>query len=120
MVGSVWAIYMLLPDVQSQNKLQTLVGATTATAMWIIITTLFRLYVTHFGSYNRTYGTIGAVIILLMWMYLSMLAILAGGELNSELRRGTGTAALKSQGLSPSLGSSGRVATHEGVPHASS
>lgn len=120
MVGSVWAIYMILPDVRAQNKLQTLVGAIVATAIWIIVTTAFRMYVTHFGAYNRTYGTIGAVIILLMWMYLSMLAILAGGELNSELRRGTGTAALRSQGASPSLGAGGRVATHEGVPHASS
>ncbi|MEO8946410.1 MAG: YihY/virulence factor BrkB family protein [Gemmatimonadaceae bacterium] len=120
MVGSVWAIYMLLPNVTAQNKLQTLVGAVAATVMWLIVTTLFRLYVTHFGAYNRTYGTIGAVIILLMWMYLSMLAILTGGELNAELRRGTGTAALKPQGLTPSLHASSRVATHEGAPHSSS
>lgn len=119
MVGSIWAIYMLLPDVKAQNKLQTLVGAVGATVLWIVVTSAFRLYVMHFGAYNRTYGTVGAVIILLMWMYLSMLAILAGGELNSELRRGTGTAALRSQGLSPSLHAGGRVATHEGVPHPS-
>jgi membrane protein len=118
MVGSVWAIYMLLPDVNVQNKLQTLIGAAFATTLWIIVTVLFRLYVTNFGAYNRTYGTVGAVIVLLMWMYLSMLTILIGGELNSELRRGTGTAALKSQGLSPD-GAGDRISTHEGLSHPS-
>ncbi|MEO6778805.1 MAG: YihY/virulence factor BrkB family protein [Gemmatimonadaceae bacterium] len=120
MTGSVWCIYMLMPDVQAQNKLQTLVGAIFATALWVIVTVLFRVYVVHFGTYNKTYGTVGAVIILLMWMYLSMLAILLGGELNSELRRGTGTAALRSQGLSAATDSCGRISTHDGVPHASS
>jgi membrane protein len=122
MVGSVWCMYMLLPDVKAQNRRQTLVGAVFATALWIVVTILFRLYVIHFGSYNKTYGTVGGVIVLLTWMYLSMLAILIGGELNSELRRGTGTAALKAQGLSGTPdtgGSGGRVVTREGVPHPS-
>jgi len=122
MVGSVWCMYMLLPDVKAQNKLQTLIGAVFATALWIIVTILFRLYVIHFGSYNKTYGTVGAVIVLLTWMYLSMLVILVGGELNSELRRGTGSAALKSQGLTgvtDSGGAGGRIVTREGIPHPS-
>ncbi len=119
MTGSVWCIYMLLPDVHAQNKLQTLVGAGVATALWVIVTLLFRAYVIHFGAYNRTYGTVGAVIILLSWMYLSMLAVLLGGELNSELRRGTGTAALKAQGLVAGTGAGGRVVTHGGVPNPS-
>ena len=119
MVGSVWCIYMLLPNVQAQNRLQTLVGAAFATLLWIIVTLLFRLYVINFGSYNKTYGTVGAVILLLTWMYLSMLAVLVGGELNSELRRGTGTTALKTQGLAAGSSAGGRVATHAGVPHAS-
>jgi membrane protein len=49
------------------------------------------MYVMNFGSYNKTYGTIGAVIILLTWMYITMLVILAGGELASELHHGTGS-----------------------------
>ena len=53
-------------------------------------TLLFRLYVVNFGNYNQTYGTIGAVIVLLTWMYLSMLVVLIGGELTSELHKGTG------------------------------
>ena len=119
MLASVWAIYVILPDVKPQNPLQTLVGAAFATALWIAVTLLFRCYVINFGAYNRTYGTIGAVIVLLTWMYLSMLTLLLGGELNSELRRGTGTTALKDQGLSAGSGAGGRVATHDGIPHAS-
>jgi hypothetical protein len=54
------------------------------------VTFLFRLYVTDFATYNKTYGTIGGVIVLLTWMYLTMVVLLAGGELNSELHEGTG------------------------------
>lgn len=119
MIGSVWSIYMLLPNVHSQNRLQTLVGAVFATVLWMVVTVLFRTYVIHFGAYNRTYGTVGGVMVLLTWMYLSMLAILVGGELNAELRRGTGTSALRSQGLSAGNATGGRVITHEGLPYPS-
>ena len=49
-----------------------------------------RAYVQNFGSYNKTYGTIGGVIVLLTWMYYSMFVLLAGGELASELHHGSG------------------------------
>lgn len=122
LVGSIWGIYMILPDVKDHGKLQTIIGACLATVLWILTTVLFRAYVAHFGSYNRTYGTIGAVIVLLTWMYWSMFAILAGGELNSELRRGTGTAAIKAQGVSVGVQGSGggRVVTHKGTAQPSS
>jgi membrane protein len=54
------------------------------------VTLGFRFYVQNFGSYNATYGTIGGVIVLLTWMYLSMVVLLTGGELASELHKGTG------------------------------
>jgi membrane protein len=57
--------------------------------LWVLVTLLFRAYVANFGSYNKTYGAIGGVIVLLTWMYLTMLAILTGGELNAELHHGT-------------------------------
>ena len=89
LVGTAWAIYMFLPDVR-QNKWHALAGALLATILWIGVTLGFRLYVQNFGNYNKTYGTIGAVIVLLTWMYLSMLVLLTGGELASELHHGTG------------------------------
>ena len=88
LVGVMWMIYYFLPNLR-QSKRQVLVGAVVATVLWIGVTLGFRAYVSNFASYNKTYGTIGGVIILLTWMYLTMLVILAGGELNSEIHHGT-------------------------------
>lgn len=116
LVAAIWGMYMVLPDVHSQDRKQTLVGAVLATILWVIFSAAFRLYVSHFGAYNRTYGAVGAVIVLLTWMYWSMFAILAGGELNSELRAGTGSAAIPTKQSTVA----NRVPTHEGLPNASS
>lgn len=85
----IWMLLYFLPYVK-QQKMHVLAGATVTVLLWIIITIAFRWYVTNFGSYNKTYGTIGGVIILLTWMYWTMCAFLIGGELNSELHSGTG------------------------------
>ena len=105
LIGMLWLIYYFLPN-QRQDKTQILVGATAAAVLWIGVTLLFRAYVTNFGSYNKTYGAIGGVIVLLTWMYLTMLVILTGGELNSELHHGTAS-------VEPRKGAvySGRVVT---------
>ncbi|CAN5217132.1 YihY/virulence factor BrkB family protein [soil metagenome] len=84
-----WLIYYILPAVK-QSPRRALVGAVVAAVLWVLVTLGFRLYVYQFGGYNRTYGAIGGIIILLMWMYLTMVVLLAGGELNSELHRGSG------------------------------
>lgn len=86
-VGSI--VYKLLPNVQ-QRWPHVIVCSAISTALWIVATLVFRLYVQHFGSYNKTYGTIGAVIMLLTWMYYSMFVLLVGGELASEIHHGTG------------------------------
>lgn len=62
-------------------------GAVAATTLWIIGSALFSLYVTRFGNYNETYGSVGAVVILLMWFLLSSYAMLIGAELNAEMER---------------------------------
>ena len=89
LAGMLFMTYYFLPNLR-QHKGQVLVGALSAALLWVLVTVLFRAYVTNFGSYNKTYGTIGAVIVLLTWMYLTMLVILTGGELNAELHHGTG------------------------------
>lgn len=104
-VGMMWMIYYFLPNLR-QSKSQVLVGAVVATLLWILVTLAFRAYVVNFGSYNKTYGTIGAVIILLTWMYLTMLVILVGGELNAELHHGTGAVKPRTNAVY-----AGRVAT---------
>ena len=82
-------VFKLLPNVQ-QRWQHVFVASTITTLLWIAATMLFRLYVQHFGSYNKTYGTIGGVIVLLTWMYYSMFVLLVGGELAAELHHGTG------------------------------
>jgi membrane protein len=64
-------------------------GAALATLLWVIISGLFSLYVSHFNSYNKTYGSMGAVVILLMWFYLSAYVVLMGAEINTEMERQT-------------------------------
>jgi membrane protein len=60
-------------------------GAVAATFLWIAGSALFSLYVEYFASYNKTYGSLGAVVVLLMWFWLSAFATLLGAELNAEM-----------------------------------
>ncbi|HTK47347.1 MAG TPA: YihY/virulence factor BrkB family protein [Gemmatimonadaceae bacterium] len=82
-------LFKLLPNVH-QRWSHVVVASVVTTALWVAATLLFRLYVQHFASYNKTYGTIGGVIVLLTWMYYSMFVVLVSGELASELHHGSG------------------------------
>lgn len=64
-------------------------GAVSAAIIWIVGSMLFSLYVTYFENYNETYGSLGAVLLLLMWFYISAFVVLAGAELNSEMEHQT-------------------------------
>jgi len=57
-------------------------GALMAAVSWALISGLFRLYVSHFGNYNKAYGAVGAVIVLLLWLYLTSLIMLLGNQVN--------------------------------------
>lgn len=92
LVTAFWLMYYILPDFP-QHKRQIFVGAAIAAVLWVIATSLFRQYVIHFQTFNKAYGTIGGVLLLLSWMYYSMIVVLAGGELNAELAKGTGEVA---------------------------
>lgn len=74
-------IYRFGPS-RRPKKTPIIPGAVIAAIIWAVISSLFRLYVFHFGNYNWTYGTIGTFIILLWWLYLSSLAMLIGAQLN--------------------------------------
>lgn len=60
-------------------------GSALATVLWLLVSTLFSFYVSNFGAYDATYGSLGAVIVVLMWFYLSAFVVLLGAELNAEL-----------------------------------
>jgi len=77
-------VYYLAPDAE-QRWPWILPGAHVATLLWLTISIGFRFYVTNFAHFNKTYGTIGAAIVLLLWFYLSGLVLLFGAELNSEI-----------------------------------
>lgn len=60
-------------------------GAMIAAVFWAVLSSLFRLYVTNFGNYNKAYGAVGTVIVLMLWLYLSSLVILVGDQLNATV-----------------------------------
>jgi membrane protein len=62
-------------------------GALFAVVVWLVASALFALYVANFSSYDKTYGTLGGVVIFLVWMWLSNSALLLGMELNAERER---------------------------------
>jgi membrane protein len=62
-------------------------GAALATALWLIGSIAFSYYVSAVGSYDKTYGSLGAVIVLLLWFYMTAFVILLGAELNAEIER---------------------------------
>ncbi|HEX9101471.1 MAG TPA: YihY/virulence factor BrkB family protein [Polyangia bacterium] len=79
-------IYYFLPNVRQKWRFIT-PGSTVAVLAWIVASFGFRLYVTHFASYARTYGALGTVVVLLVWLYLSGLMLIMGGEINAILDR---------------------------------
>ena len=60
-------------------------GSVLATLLWVIASLGFRFYVSNFTNYNETYGAIGGVMVLLLWFYVSGIALLVGAELNAEI-----------------------------------
>jgi membrane protein len=68
-------------------------GGVLAVLVWIIASAGFAFYVANFGSYNKTYGTLGAVIIFFVWLWISNIAVLLGAEFDAELHRGRAIAA---------------------------
>jgi membrane protein len=79
-------VYQLAPAAR-QHWRRITPGATFALAGWLLASYALRLYVTYLGNYNATYGSIGGVILLMLWFYLSSLALLVGAEINSQIHR---------------------------------
>ena len=79
--------FFYAPDVKRKQKWVT-PGSIFAVLGWICASLGFSYYINNFGSYDRTYGTFGAVIIILLWLYISGLVMLVGAAINSELERG--------------------------------
>lgn len=77
-------LYKYIPNCRLTFK-EVLPGALFSTVGWIVTSLLFSFYVNNFGNYTKTYGSLGGVIVLLTWLYLSSLIIVLGGEINATL-----------------------------------
>jgi membrane protein len=64
-------------------------GVIVATILWVLGSVLFSAYIYYFGSYNKTYGSLGLPLILLTWMWLSVFVVMFGAEINGEAERQT-------------------------------
>ena len=81
-------LYKYGPNVDGRRSIslkKTLPGALFASLSWILISTLFSFYVSNFGKYSVTYGSLGGVIVLLVWLFISSIIIILGGEINATL-----------------------------------
>ena len=81
-------LYWAAPNVKHPRFRWITPGGVAGVVLWLVASAAFAFYVANFGSYNKTYGALGGVIIFLIWLWISNIAILLGAELNAELERG--------------------------------
>lgn len=84
MLLAVAVIYYVCPDIH-QNWRWVTPGSAFAVGMWLIVSLGFKAYVDNFGDYNKVYGSLAGVIVLMLWLYWSGLVLLLGGEINAEI-----------------------------------
>ena len=80
-------LYRFAPDMTAWEWRWMTPGALVALGMWMLASLGFRFYLRYFNSYNATYGSLGAVVILMLWFYLTGIAVLTGAEVDSEIQK---------------------------------
>lgn len=83
------ALYKIAPDREQPQWRWASPGALLATGLWLIASIGFSIYAQNFGSYNKMYGVLGAVVVLMLWLFISTYVVLIGGELNAEMEHQT-------------------------------
>jgi membrane protein len=81
-------LFWIAPNVKQPRFRWLTLGGAVALLVWALVSFLFGLYVANFGSYDRTYGSLGAIMAFLVWLFLSNSAILLGVQVNAEVQRG--------------------------------
>lgn len=94
-------IYYFAPDLRNKKWQWLTPGASIGIATWVLASLGLRLYLHYFNSYSVTYGSLGAVIILLTWFYVTGLTLLLGAEVNSEIHAAVAEKELKAEGALP-------------------
>src|SRR3954452_25316892 len=87
LMATLAGLYYVAPNVRQPRLRWITPGGIVAVLVWILASAGFGVYVSNFNSYGKTYGTLGSVITFLVWMWLSNLALMFGGELDAELER---------------------------------
>jgi membrane protein len=87
--GSLAVLYRVAPDRDAPQFRWVSLGALVVTIVWALVSVGFSLYVDNFGSYDKTYGAIAGVIVLMLWLYLTCYLVLFGAEINSETEHQT-------------------------------
>jgi membrane protein len=87
--GALAILYRVAPDRDAPRFRWVSLGSVIVTVMWAIVSLAFTFYVNNFGSYNKTYGAIAGVIVLMLWLYLTCYLVLLGAEINSEAEHQT-------------------------------
>ncbi len=87
LVAAFSTLLYLGPDVEFRRWQFITPGSVVATVMWLAVSGLFAVYTSSFGSYNKTWGTLAAVIVMLTWLWLTSIALLLGAEVNAETAR---------------------------------
>jgi membrane protein len=82
-------LYRYAPDRERARWSWVTPGSLFAAVVWIIGSLLFSFYAANFGTYNETYGALGAIVVVILWLHLSALVVILGAELNCELERQT-------------------------------
>jgi membrane protein len=103
--------YRVAPDRDLPRFSWVTTGSLVATALWIVGSIGFSLYVNNFGSYNKTYGAIAGVVVLMLWLYLTSYIVLLGAEINAESERQT--RADTTRGAAAPMGKRGATAADE-------
>lgn len=80
-------VLYLGPDVEHRRWQLISPGSVVAVVVWLVVSSAFSFYTAHFGTYDKTWGTLGAVIVTLIWLWLAGISLLFGGELNAETER---------------------------------
>ena len=80
-------LYWASPNVRHPGWRWVTPGSVVAVVLWVVASLGFTVYVANFGSYNATYGSIGGVLVFLLWLWITNIAILFGAELNAEMER---------------------------------
>jgi membrane protein len=89
MLFGLGVLYRYAPDRNAPKWSWISPGALLATIGFMVTSLLFSLYTANFGRYNETYGTLGAIVVVMLWLYLTALMVILGAELNAELERQT-------------------------------